>query len=89
MKKFNAQEEDKILREDVEKILKFQADDILKEITELFKMAQHNKNITKMLMERIDAANSAILRSDDLDYNNLQRLVQVLQSMKKFIEKIT
>ena len=44
-------------------------------------------------MERISAANSAVNICDNLytskDYNNFQRLVQVLQDMKKYIEEIT
>src|ERR1043166_4418129 len=69
--------------------------EILIKIMDLYNTAQHNKKITKLLAERIAAANSAvsILREDDLHtpthYANLQRLVQVLQNMKKFSEDIT
>ncbi len=71
-------------------------DEILNKVIDLYKTAQHNKNTTKILMERIIAANSAVnllQAREDLftskDYVNLQRLVQVLQKMKKFIEEIT
>ncbi|GBC03227.1 hypothetical protein RclHR1_05020004 [Rhizophagus clarus] len=69
--------------------------EILKKIVDLYGTAQHNKRITKLLMERVAAANSAIsiLREDDLytskHYANLQKLVQVLQKMKKYAEEIT
>ncbi|CAI2198596.1 14386_t:CDS:2, partial [Funneliformis geosporum] len=70
--------------------------DILNVVIDLYKTAQHNKNITKVLMERIIAANSAveILKArEDLftlkNYTSLQILIQVLQKMKKFIEEIT
>jgi hypothetical protein len=69
--------------------------DILKKVVDLYSTAQHNKRITKLLMERVAAANSAIsiLREDDLytsrHYSNLQRLVQVLQNMKNYAEEIT
>src|SRR6266540_3738484 len=70
--------------------------DILNKVIDLYKTAQHNKNITKILMERIIAANSAVnllQAREDLftskNYTSLQRLVQVLQKMKKYIEEIT
>ncbi|CAG8440210.1 6313_t:CDS:2 [Funneliformis caledonium] len=70
--------------------------DILNKVTDLYRTAQHNKNITEVLMERIAAANSAVqilqAREDffnSKDYTSLQRLVQVLQKMKKYIEEIT
>ncbi|CAB4477510.1 unnamed protein product [Rhizophagus irregularis] len=69
--------------------------DILKRIVDLYSTAQHNKKITKLLMERVAAAHSAIsiLREDDLytskHYYNLQRLVQVLQKMKNYADVIT
>jgi soluble cytochrome b562 len=97
-KEFNTQEEDKILKGDIlklqETLVKKSIAEVLNEVTELYEMAQHNKNITRILMERIAAANSmvCILRDDDLaskDYTSLQRLVQVLQNMKIFVEKIT
>src|SRR5688572_11114668 len=66
--------------------------EILSKVTELYETAQHNKNITKILMERIAAANSTVnILQDDLtskDYTSLQRLVQVLQQMRKYIEEI-
>ncbi|CAI2175517.1 13784_t:CDS:2, partial [Funneliformis geosporum] len=70
--------------------------DILNKVIVLYKTAQHNKNITKVLVERIIAASSAVemLKArEDLftlkNYTSLQRLIQVLQKMKKFIEEIT
>src|SRR5436190_5648635 len=76
-KKFNSQEEDKLLKEDTEKMQKFLADlakksiaEILNEVTELYKTAQHNKNITKILMQRIAAANSAASILRDVDLKN-------------------
>ena len=122
-KKFNAQEEeDKILKQDIEELSKFQAalaesmtntdmrsiylelfvpfiNDvafILREVTDLYCTAQHNKQIARILIERISAANSAvniyILRENYSytlkDHNSLQRLVEVLQNMKKFIGEI-
>ncbi|RIA99620.1 kinase-like domain-containing protein, partial [Glomus cerebriforme] len=70
--------------------------DILNKVTDLYKTAQHNKNITKILMERIAAANSAVnilqAREDLFTsnyYKSLQRLVKVLHNMKKFAEEIT
>ncbi|CAG8552513.1 14426_t:CDS:2 [Funneliformis mosseae] len=70
--------------------------DILNKVTELYRTAQHNKNITKILTERIAAAYSAVCilqTREDLftskNYSSLQRLVHVLQKMKKYIEEIT
>jgi len=70
--------------------------EILNSVTDLYRTAQHNKNITKILTERIAAAYSAvsILQTrEDLftskNYSSLQRLVQVLQKMKKYIKEIT
>ncbi|CAG8556585.1 16664_t:CDS:2 [Funneliformis caledonium] len=70
--------------------------DILNNVTELYRTAQHNKNITKILTERIAAAYSAVCilqTREDLftskNYSSLQRLVHVLQKMKKYIEEIT
>jgi hypothetical protein len=105
-KKFNAQEEDKILKEDIEEFLKFQTVStkntiakILDEVEKLCKMAQHNKNIAEILKERISKANllvenlqqnNDLLTSNyDAGINNLRRLKQVIQNMKKFIEEIT
>ncbi|CAB5381006.1 unnamed protein product [Rhizophagus irregularis] len=71
--------------------------EIFLNVTDLYKRSsQHNKNITKILMERISIANVSVnilqARKDLLNttyYKSLQRLVQVLQDMKKFIENIT
>src|ERR1043166_6021637 len=69
------------------------ASETVSKIAKLYNDAQHNKKITKLLMDRIAAANFAvsILRDDDLytstHYANLQRLVQVLHKMKKFSEE--
>ncbi|CAB4477591.1 unnamed protein product [Rhizophagus irregularis] len=70
--------------------------EIFSKVTDLYRSAQHNKNITRILMERISAANTCVnilLSREDLltsiYYKNLQRLVQVLHNMKKFIEEIT
>src|ERR1043165_1231402 len=68
--------------------------EVLIEATELYQTAQHNKRIAKLVLERINAANSAVsLKEDDLhtltNYTNLQRLAQVIRKMKKFIENIT
>src|SRR6266542_3801574 len=70
--------------------------EILNSVTDLYRTAQHNKNITKILTERISAAYSAvsILQTrEDLftskNYSSLQSLVQVLQKMKKYIKEIT
>src|ERR1043166_6751221 len=68
--------------------------EVLSKVTELYKAAQHNKKIIKLLMERIAAANFALglLRNDNLHtlthYTNLQRLVQVIQKMKTYSEEI-
>ncbi|RIA99651.1 kinase-like domain-containing protein [Glomus cerebriforme] len=69
--------------------------DILNKVIDLYSTAQHNKRITKLLIERIAAANSAImiLREEDLyssrHYINLQKFVEVLQKMKNYSEEIT
>ncbi|GBC31718.1 uncharacterized protein OCT59_013053 [Rhizophagus irregularis] len=71
--------------------------EIFLNVTDLYnRSSQHNKNITKILMERISIANVSVnilqARKDLLNttyYKSLQRLVQVLQDMKKFIENIT
>ncbi|CAI2194753.1 5249_t:CDS:2, partial [Funneliformis geosporum] len=70
--------------------------DVLNGVIDLYKTAQHNKNITKVLMERIIAANFSvemIKAREDLftlnNYTSLQRLIQVLKKMIKFIEEIT
>ncbi|CAI2163025.1 16492_t:CDS:2 [Funneliformis geosporum] len=70
--------------------------EILNKVTELYRTAQHNKNITKILTERIAAAYSSVCilqTREDLftskNYSSLQRLVHVLQKMKKFVEEIT
>ncbi|CAB5381016.1 unnamed protein product [Rhizophagus irregularis] len=70
--------------------------EIFSKVTDLYRSAHHNKNITRILMERISAANTCVnilLSREDLltsiYYKNLQRLVQVLHNMKKFIEEIT
>ena len=90
--KVKVQREDK---EDVEKYLAVLAKNKIAEIhnkvIELYETAQYNKNITRILMERIATANSA-LQDDDLaskDYTSLQRFVQDLQNMKKYIDEIT
>ncbi|RIA93202.1 hypothetical protein C1645_27432 [Glomus cerebriforme] len=69
---------------------------IFGQATELYKTAQHNQNIAKILTERIIAANSFVnilyLREDIFNsyyYISLQRLVQVLINMKNYIEEIT
>jgi hypothetical protein len=70
--------------------------DIVLKVTDLYRSAQHNKNIAKYLMERISAAYTSVhmlqAREELLTsayYRSFQRLVQVLQNMKKFIEEIT
>ncbi|GBB91817.1 hypothetical protein RclHR1_01920021 [Rhizophagus clarus] len=70
--------------------------EIFSKVTDLYKSAQHNKNITRILLERVSAANISVnilqAREDLLTsiyYKSLQRLVQVLQNMKKYIEEIT
>ncbi|PKY59330.1 hypothetical protein RhiirA4_550334, partial [Rhizophagus irregularis] len=70
--------------------------DVFMKVLELYDLAQHNNNITKILMERISAANTSVnilqARRDLLNsnyYKSLQRLVRVLHNMKKFIEDIT
>src|SRR2546423_12025381 len=69
--------------------------EILIKIMDLYNTAQHNRRLTKLLADRIAAANSAVsvLREDDLHtpqhYANLQRLLQVLRNMEKFSEDIT
>ncbi|PKK70985.1 hypothetical protein RhiirC2_443354 [Rhizophagus irregularis] len=70
--------------------------DIFSKVADLYRSAQHNKNITGILMERISAANTSVgilqAREDLLNsnyYKSLQRLVRVLRNMKKFIEDIT
>src|ERR1043165_185977 len=68
--------------------------EILSKVKESYETAQHNKNITQILMERISAAYSAvrILQEDALHntrYVNLQKLVQVLQQIRKYAEEIT
>ena len=51
--------------------------EIFNEATDLYKMAQHNKDITEKLMQRIDAANSAVsvLRDDLSSKDFIQKLV--------------
>ncbi|PKK72894.1 kinase-like protein [Rhizophagus irregularis] len=70
--------------------------EIFSKVTDLYRSAQHNKNITMILMERISTANISVnilqAREDLLTsiyYKSLQRLVQVLHNMIKFIEDIT
>ncbi|PKK72895.1 kinase-like protein [Rhizophagus irregularis] len=69
---------------------------ILSKVIELYRSAQHNKNITRILVERISVASASInvlhARDDLLTstyYKILQRLVQVLHNMKEYIEEIT
>ena len=100
--KFDAQEEDKIMKEVIKELLKFQAalaknttGEILNEATELYKTAQHhNKKVTEILMERNSEAyfvDSIHISQEDLytskDYTNLHGLVRVLQSMKSLLKK--
>ncbi|CAB4442957.1 unnamed protein product [Rhizophagus irregularis] len=69
--------------------------DIISKVMDLCKSAQHNKNIAKILLERISTANvsvNIIQAREDITltyYQSLQRLVQVLQDIKDYIEKIT
>src|SRR3954447_20720564 len=68
--------------------------EIFNEVKELYKTAQHNKNTTKILIERISVAFSVVsaLQDDDLSSKydtSLQRLVEVLQEMEEYIEDIT
>ncbi|CAB5368049.1 unnamed protein product [Rhizophagus irregularis] len=70
--------------------------EIFSKVTDLYRSAQHNKNITMILMQRISTANISVnilqAREDLLTsiyYKSLQRLVQVLHNMIKFIEDIT
>src|SRR5581483_2926584 len=69
--------------------------EILNKTVDLRNMVEHNKKITKNLIERIAKAFSmlSIIREDDLYTSThdvkLQELVQVLQNMKSFIEVIT
>ncbi|CAB4442260.1 unnamed protein product [Rhizophagus irregularis] len=70
--------------------------EIFSKVMDLYRSAQHNKNITRILMERISTANISVnilqAREDLLTliyYKSLQRLVQVLHNMIKFIEDIT
>ncbi|RIA99652.1 kinase-like domain-containing protein [Glomus cerebriforme] len=68
--------------------------DIFNKVMNLYNTAQHSKKKIKLLIERIGTANSAvsILREENLYtlhyYNNLQRLIQVLQKMRKYIEEL-
>src|SRR5581483_1670414 len=68
---------------------------VLNKVTDLYCVAKYNKKITKILIERIVMALSAlsILRDDNSYdskyYANLQILVQVLQDMRKYSEDIT
>src|SRR2546421_12537028 len=69
--------------------------DMLNNIMGLYNSARHNKRLTKLLADRIAAANSAVsvLREDDLHtrqhYANLQRLFQVLRNMENFSKEMT
>ncbi|CAB4434222.1 unnamed protein product [Rhizophagus irregularis] len=70
--------------------------DIFSKVTELYRSAQHNKNITRILLERVSAANISVnilqAREDLLTsiyYKSLQRLVGVLHNMNEFIKEIT
>ncbi|CAI2180505.1 15710_t:CDS:2 [Funneliformis geosporum] len=66
--------------------------EIFNDVADLYKTAQHCKNITKILMERIFAAVSAVMlqRREDLSKNHvdLHKLVQTLHNMKIYIEEI-
>src|ERR1051325_3862071 len=68
---------------------------ILSKVANLYHSAQHNKKITKILLDRITAANIAVsvLHDDDLytsaHHANLQKLVRVLQNMRIYSEDIT
>src|SRR5262245_16985799 len=68
---------------------------VLEKVIDLYHTAQHNKKITKLLMDRISAANSAIklLQEDDLysseQYTNLQKFTQVLKKMETYCGEIT
>ncbi|RIA88661.1 kinase-like domain-containing protein [Glomus cerebriforme] len=70
--------------------------DILNKVMDIYKTARHNKNITKILIERIASANSAVYilqTREDLFtsyyYKSLQILVKVLHNIRKFAEEIT
>ncbi|CAB4442257.1 unnamed protein product [Rhizophagus irregularis] len=68
--------------------------EIFSKVTDLYWSAQHNENITRILLERVSAANTSVnilqARKDLLTsvyYKSLQRFVRVLHNMKKFIEE--
>ncbi|CAB5361890.1 unnamed protein product [Rhizophagus irregularis] len=85
--KINEQEDDKILLTD---LVKSRLTKIFNEVKELYKIAQHNKNITFNLIKRMFEAYFAVIQANkDLDTSHLQRLFQVFKEMKKYIEEIT
>ncbi|GBC49576.2 kinase-like domain-containing protein [Rhizophagus irregularis DAOM 181602=DAOM 197198] len=85
--KINEQEDDKILLTD---LVKSRIAKIFNEVKELYKIAQHNKNITFNLIKRMFEAYFAVIQANkDLDTSHLQRLFQVFKEMKKYIEEIT
>ncbi|RIA99615.1 kinase-like domain-containing protein [Glomus cerebriforme] len=68
----------------------------LYEVIVLYKDAQHNKNITKILLDRFFEANTIvnILRANEelfpsYYYTYLQRLIKVLLNMENYIKEIT
>ncbi|GBC00893.1 hypothetical protein RclHR1_00400007 [Rhizophagus clarus] len=70
--------------------------EIFSKVTDLYKSAQHNKNIAGILLERISAANITVnilqARENLLTstyYKSLYRLVHILQDMKIYIEEVT
>ncbi|CAG8483134.1 11578_t:CDS:1 [Funneliformis mosseae] len=67
--------------------------DILNDVSDIYKTALHCKNITRILMERISAAVSAVIlqSSEDLlkDHIGLHKLIQTLNKMKIYIDEIT
>ncbi|CAG8682246.1 1900_t:CDS:2, partial [Funneliformis caledonium] len=67
--------------------------DILNDVADIYKTALHCKNITRILMERISAAVSAVIlqSSEDLlkDHIGLHKLIQTLNKMKIYIDEIT
>ncbi|GBC03161.1 hypothetical protein RclHR1_00500009 [Rhizophagus clarus] len=69
--------------------------DIISEVTDLCKSAQHCKNIVKILLERISTVNVSInilqARGDltSTYYKSLQRLLQILQGIKIYSKEIT
>ncbi|CAB5359194.1 unnamed protein product [Rhizophagus irregularis] len=85
--KINEQEDDKILLTD---LVKSRIAKIFNEVKELYKIAQHNKNISFNLIKRMFEAHFAVIQANkDLDTSHLQRLFQLFKEMKKYIEEIT